>query len=93
MVSPHIISNQKYSAYSFISFLGIHATSVILVPILPIDQLIKDEVFAMAKEVYQSVPLYEPICIIGSVASSCHGWYQYKNLQEMFSKETTASYK
>ncbi len=33
---------------------------------ITIDQLIQDEVFAMAKEVYQSVPLYEPICKMGT---------------------------
>ena len=57
LVSPTLYRIQKYSAYSFISFLGIHATSVILVPILPIDQLIKDEVFAMAKSLSISATL------------------------------------
>ena len=84
---PTLYRIQKYSAYSFISFLGIHATSVILVPILPIDQLIKDEVFAMAKEVYQSVPLYEPICIIGSVAAHVMAGISIRIYKKCFQKK------
>lgn len=67
-IIPTLYKIQKYSAYSFISFLGIHMTSVIVVPILPIDQGIKDEIFSMGKAIYQSIPLYESICIFGSVS-------------------------
>ncbi|MCP8717130.1 MAG: MCP1 family protein [Asgard group archaeon] len=67
-IIPTLYKFQKYSAYSFVSFLGIHVSSVIIVPILPIDQGIKDEVFSMAKAIYQSIPLYESICIFGSVS-------------------------
>ncbi|KAI3406523.2 hypothetical protein KGF56_000655 [Candida oxycetoniae] len=57
---------QKYSAYTFLSFLGIHLTSVVIVPIFPISKDIKEEVFSLAKAVYQGIPFYEPFVIFGS---------------------------
>ncbi|KAG7663364.1 uncharacterized protein J8A68_003112 [[Candida] subhashii] len=63
---PLLLKIQKYSAYTFVSFLGIHLTSVIIVPILPIDPDIKQDVFSMAKAVFQSLPLYENFIIYGS---------------------------
>ncbi|EGW30021.1 uncharacterized protein SPAPADRAFT_63639 [Spathaspora passalidarum NRRL Y-27907] len=63
---PILYKIQKYSAYSFVSFVGIHLTSVVIVPILPIDTGIKQEVFSLAKAVYHALPLYETTIIYGS---------------------------
>ncbi|CCG24951.1 hypothetical protein CORT_0G02710 [Candida orthopsilosis Co 90-125] len=63
---PILYRIQKYSAYSFISFLGIHVTSVVIVPIIPVDKELKQQVFSLAKAVYQDIPFFEPIAIIGA---------------------------
>ncbi|KAI5950317.1 hypothetical protein KGF54_005134 [Candida jiufengensis] len=63
---PVLYKIQKYSAYSFLSFIGIHLTSVIVVPILPIKPELKDEVFSITKAIYHDIPFYESLVIIGS---------------------------
>ncbi|KAI5970225.1 hypothetical protein CANMA_000837 [Candida margitis] len=63
---PILYRIQKYSAYSFISFLGIHVTSVVIVPIIPVDKELKQQVFSLAKAVYQDIPFFEPLAIIGA---------------------------
>ncbi|KAI5959811.1 uncharacterized protein KGF55_005043 [Candida pseudojiufengensis] len=63
---PILYRVQKYSAYSFLSFLGIHLTSVIVVPILPINPEIKNEVFSITKAIYHDIPFFESFVIIGS---------------------------
>ncbi|KAG5419448.1 hypothetical protein I9W82_003215 [Candida metapsilosis] len=63
---PILYRIQKYSAYTFVTFLGIHATSVILVPIIPVDKELKQQVFSLAKAVYQDIPFFETIAIIGA---------------------------
>ncbi|KAK6464327.1 hypothetical protein DFJ63DRAFT_68360 [Scheffersomyces coipomensis] len=66
----HVISIlgkvQKYSAYTFGTFVGIHLTSVIIVPILPIDHDIKQEIFEMGRNIYHGIPQFENIVIFGS---------------------------
>ncbi|EMG45694.1 MCP1 Mitochondrial adapter protein MCP1 [Candida maltosa Xu316] len=88
---PTLYRIQKYSAYSFISFLGIHVTSVIIVPILPIDQTIKDEIFSMGKAIYQSVPLYEPIFIIGSVSAHLLSGISLRIYKKFFTKKNNST--
>lgn len=62
---------QKYLAYTFGVFLGIHACLVIVVPSLPdvvaLPQL-KQEVFEMARAVYHQIPGYEAIGVFGAAA-------------------------
>ncbi|CAK9442249.1 uncharacterized protein LODBEIA_P59920 [Lodderomyces beijingensis] len=65
-VIPTLCKIQKYSAWGLVSFLGIHLTSVVVVPILPISHDLKQQVFSLAKAVYQDVPLYEPVFIFGA---------------------------
>jgi hypothetical protein len=60
---------QKYSAYVFGAFLGIHVTSVVLVPsvsdyIIPLD--IKQEIFEMSRSIYHSIPFVEKVMILGA---------------------------
>lgn len=57
---------QKYLAYCFTAFLGIHLCSVAVVPALPIPFEIKQQVFEMARSVYQ-VPIFEAVAVVGSV--------------------------
>ncbi|ODV78852.1 uncharacterized protein CANTADRAFT_26774 [Suhomyces tanzawaensis NRRL Y-17324] len=60
---------QKYSAYGFCTFLGLHVASTVIVPILPmVPHEIKQEVFEMARSIYQQVPLFESVMIIGAAA-------------------------
>ncbi|KAG2736786.1 hypothetical protein G9P44_000876 [Scheffersomyces stipitis] len=62
-----LIKVQKYSAYTFTSFVGIHLTSVVVVPLVPLVSAdIKQEVFEMARAVYMSIPQFENIVILGS---------------------------
>ncbi|CAD1812762.1 hypothetical protein FOB58_005671 [Candida parapsilosis] len=63
---PILYRMQKYSAYTFVSFLGIHITSVVIVPIIPVDKEVKQQIFSLAKAVYQDVPFFEPIAIFGA---------------------------
>ncbi|MCH0628539.1 MCP1 family protein [Kocuria palustris] len=60
---------QKYLAYTFGVFLGIHACLVIVVPSLPefvaLPQA-KQEVFEMARAVYHHIPGYEAIGVFGA---------------------------
>lgn len=53
----------RYSAYCFLGFLGIHATSVVLVPVLPIEPGIKQDVFEMARGIYHSLPQVENVVL------------------------------
>ncbi|EDK46894.1 conserved hypothetical protein [Lodderomyces elongisporus NRRL YB-4239] len=69
-VIPSLYRIQKYSAYSLVSFVGIHLTSVVIIPILPIPRDVKDQVFSLAKAVYQDIPGYELLLIYG--AGVCH---------------------
>ncbi|CAI5760324.1 unnamed protein product [Candida verbasci] len=62
---PYSFKIQKYSAYTFLGFLGIHIASTIIIPIIPIANTYKSEIFSIAKEIYK-LPLFEPIVIIGS---------------------------
>ena len=60
---------QKYSAYIFGTFLGIHVTSVVVVPCLPsmiVPLTIKQEIFEMARAVYHSIPMFETAVILAS---------------------------
>ncbi|KAK6205290.1 uncharacterized protein RJT21DRAFT_14670 [Scheffersomyces amazonensis] len=57
---------QKYSAYTLVGFLGIHLTSVVIVPIIPIDKDIKHEIFEMARNVYHGIPFYEELFILAA---------------------------
>lgn len=62
---------QKYSAYTFGVFLGIHACLVILVPSISealVSPELKQEVFEMARAVYRLIPLFEPLCVFGAAA-------------------------
>lgn len=61
---------QKYSAYTFSCFLGLHVASVIFLPGLRIPIKQCEEVFSMSREIYQSVPNFETVAIIG--AGACH---------------------
>lgn len=61
---------QKYSAYVFTSFVGIHAISVIGVPGIGISLDRSQEVFELGRAVYLSFPGFELSVIIGS--SICH---------------------
>lgn len=60
---PGLMRTHRYSAYTFLGFLGIHATSVMLVPVLPIEPGIKQEVFEMARSVYHSLPQVENVVL------------------------------
>ncbi|CUM63037.1 uncharacterized protein PRCAT00000600001 [Priceomyces carsonii] len=62
----YLLKIQKYSAYTFTGFLGLHLTSVVIVPGLFAPLSIAQDVFEMSRAVYQSVPNFENIAIIGS---------------------------
>ncbi|CUM54747.1 uncharacterized protein AC631_01785 [Debaryomyces fabryi] len=66
----YLLKVQKYSAYTFSSFLGLHLTSVVIVPGLGVPMLLGQEIFEMSRAVYQSIPYFENLVIIGS--SVCH---------------------
>ncbi|KAK6454220.1 uncharacterized protein RJT20DRAFT_136585 [Scheffersomyces xylosifermentans] len=62
-----LIRVQKYSAYGFATFVGIHLTSVVIVPVIPLlPSETKQEIFEMARAVYLSIPQVENILILGS---------------------------
>lgn len=61
---------QKYSAYTFSGFLGLHLASVVFFPGLRIPVKQCEEVFSMSREIYQAVPKFEAVAIIG--AGACH---------------------
>ncbi|KAI5967600.1 hypothetical protein KGF57_000328 [Candida theae] len=65
-VIPVLHRIQKYSAYSFMAFVGVHVTSVVVVPIIPVDKELKQQVFSLAKAVYQDIPFFETIAILGA---------------------------
>lgn len=66
----YLLKMQKYSAYTFSSFLGLHLTSVVIIPGLGVPIPLSQEVFEMSRAVYQSIPHFENLVIIGS--SVCH---------------------
>ncbi|CAG91095.2 DEHA2G23980p [Debaryomyces hansenii CBS767] len=66
----YLLKVQKYSAYTFSSFLGLHLTSVVIVPGLGVPMPLAQEIFEMSRAVYQSIPHFENLIIIGS--SICH---------------------
>ena len=55
---------QKYSAYTFSTFVGIHFTSVILTPIYP--KHIAPQIFEIARAIYHGIPMFETVGIIGA---------------------------
>lgn len=68
-VVPLLRRAQRYSAYGFLLFLGIHACLVLLVPALPLSSgLLASQTFAMARAVYLDTPGVEPLLVIGSAA-------------------------
>lgn len=66
----YLLKVQKYSAYTFASFLGLHLTSVVVIPGLGVPMPVGQDVFEMSRAVYQSIPQFENIVILGS--SICH---------------------
>lgn len=68
-VGPLLYRAQKYSAYGFSAFLGIHACLVIVVPALSIASgSFASQTFSLARAVYLDIPGFEPIMIYGSLA-------------------------
>lgn len=59
---------QKYSAYTLLGFLGIHTTSVIVLPGLGLDLERSQEVFELGRAIYLGIPYFENIAILGSGA-------------------------
>lgn len=60
---------QKYSAYTFGVFLGIHVTSVIIIPSISellIPSSVKQEIFEISRAVYHAIPFFEKIVILGA---------------------------
>lgn len=64
-IIPYFIKIQKYSAYSMMGFLGIHLTSVIVIPGLGIPIKICQEFFEMGRNIYHGIPCFEETMIIG----------------------------
>lgn len=60
---------QKYSAYTFLGFLGLHASTVIILPGLQIPLDICQESFEIARLVYLSYPFEQ---VVVSAALICH---------------------
>lgn len=68
-IGPLLSRAQKYSAYGFSVFLGIHACLVIIAPALPLDSgSFASQTFSLARAVYLDIPGFEPIMIYGSLA-------------------------
>lgn len=63
----YLFNIQRYSAYAFSSFLGIHVSSVIVSPGIGIPLNITQDVFEMGRAVY-TLPYFENIVIFGSAA-------------------------
>lgn len=61
----YLLKLQKYSAYGLTGFLGLHISSVVIVPGLSIPWELCQEVFEMARNVYHGIPFFEPIGIFG----------------------------
>lgn len=56
---------QKYSAYGFLGFFGLHIASTVVVPGLGINAGTSQEIFEMSRNVYLGY-LFEPIAVYGA---------------------------
>ncbi|KAF3988439.1 hypothetical protein FT663_03291 [Candidozyma haemuli var. vulneris] len=60
--SSILLNVQKYSAYGFLGFYGLHTASTVIVPGLGISQATCQDIFEMCRNVYMA-PLLEPAMV------------------------------
>lgn len=65
-VAAQLVKIQKFSAYGFLGFVGLHATTVVVLPGLGIGLQRNQEVFEMTRNIYLS-PLFEWPFVVGTV--------------------------